>query len=196
MNTLELEILKQDKCIRIIKRKMRVTKVGMLTSFYVCYRDIYLKEQLLKSKNNYVKAEHMSDFINKLGISETKPVDFIYDKDLIINQLIDLNIEFKKNIAFCVDNRIFTKRFILSFCKNVEFSNHLLRFNNQFQYQIASLSAYVTGQISKEVLEEDMKEISLFTKKKRYNNRFFKKTFLEIEKTAFQIEQVLKRRLN
>lgn len=172
-----------------IEQGLRVLRVYALSKLYADYRDIYLNECLLKHDNDYSNAEKLSDMINSVFMGETKPTDFIKDYDKITNELIDKSREFKIeldriNQSTCGLN----KKGVLAFCKQVEHGSfHLLKINNQFHYQSRYLLSYCQSAIDKETFLEGMKEVSLFTKKKKTNNQFFKRTFLAIEKTHYEI---------
>jgi hypothetical protein len=68
-------------------------------------------------------------------------------------------------------------------CKKIERGrgHHILKSNMNFQYQVKALSLYVVKAISKETFLERIKETSIIDGSKKYNNSYFKKTFLSIE---------------
>lgn len=179
-----------------IDQGLRVLRIYALSKFYADYRDIYLNECILKQKSTYADAEKMSDMINSIFMGETKPVDFVKDEDKIINDLIDKNRYFKFELdRVNQSNCGLTKEGVLAFCKRVEHGRfHILKINTQFNYQSAYLLSYLQNRIGKEVFLDGIKEISIFTKNKKTNNKFFKKTFLEIEKTHYEImnKQILR----
>lgn len=178
----------------------RILRVYILSKFYCDYRDIYLNECLLKHKNDYIGAEKTSDFINSVFGGETKPVDFIYQEQDLINDLISKNKLFNEEINMLEKLNIgINKKNIVAFCKNVEHRCfHILKSNIQFKYQCHSLYSYSMNNINKNELIKGMEQICIFSKKSKLNNKYFKKTFLEIEKTYYEIasKQIIRKLKN
>lgn len=167
-----------------LKQNLRILKVYSLARFYVSFRDIYLNECMLKHENNYLKAENSSEMFNNIFGAKTIPTDFIKDDDKIINDLIDKNIEFKKDLDYLkISICELDKYSVIAFCKYVEFNFHILKINNNFIYQSQNLVSYVSKFITKKQFLQGFKEIDIFTGDKKVNNLFYKKTFLAVEKT-------------
>lgn len=170
-------------------QKERILRVYALTRLYCDYRDIYLNECLLKQKTNYFDAEKTSNFINCVFKGETKPVDFIKNEDKLIDDLISQNQIFKYELGIVSDLFIgLNEKIVMSFCKNVEHGDfHILKSNIGFKYQIHALFHYYSGVITKDEFLYGIQELSIFTGKRKLNNRLFKKTFLSIESKYYEI---------
>lgn len=139
---------------------------------------------MLKHDNNYSKAENTSEMFNRVFGFETSPTDFIKEDEKIIDDLIDKNIEFKKDLDYLDFSSCgLDKHTVIAFCKEVEFNFHILKVNNNFIYQSQNLLAYVSKFTTKKQFLEGIKEIDIFTGNKKVNNKFFKRTFLAIEET-------------
>ena len=170
-------------------QKDRILRVYALTRFYCNYRDIYLNECLLKHDTNYLDAEKTSHLINYIFKGDTKPVDFIKDEDKLVDDLISKNENFKHELG--VVSKIFiglNEKIVMAFCRNVEHGDfHILKSNIGFQYQIHALLNYYSGVITKDEFLYGIQELSIFTGKRKFNNKLFKKTFLSIESKYYEI---------
>lgn len=172
-----------------IEQGLRVLRVYALSKLYSDYRDIYLNECILKHEGSYQNAENISDMINSVVNGNTKPTDFVKDENKIINELIEKSKDFKFELERIHQSTCgLNKKGVLAFCKQVEHGDfHLLKINNQFHYQSRYLLSYSQNAINKDTFLEGMKEVSIFTGKRKTNNALFKKTFLAIEKTHYEI---------
>jgi len=175
--------------IRKIQQKQRILRVYALSKLYADYREIYINECILKTENNYFEAEKTSNFINEVFGGETKPTDFIFEHNKTINKLIDKANEFKDELKRIDKTSLgLNKKNVLAFCKEVEHGKyHILKSNIQFYYQTIALYNYSEGRCSKELFLEGMTQIDIFTKKRKTNNAYYKKTFLEVEKSYYAI---------
>ena len=178
-------------------QRNRILKVFVLSKLYADFKDFYLYECLLKQTSDYKSAERMSDLMNGLFNQDTKPVDFIVDKDKIANDLIDKSIKFKNFLKNIKGNNLgLYEEAIKAFCKNVEHGEyHNLKINNNFFYQTKWLLNYSLDNVSKKDFLEGIKEVNIFSKTKKYNNVFYKRTFLAIENTYDDImsKQILRK---
>lgn len=172
-----------------LSQRDRVLRVFVLARLYCDFRDIYLNECSLNHSNNYKSAENTSDMMNIIFNQDTTPTDFIIDKEKITNDLIDKSVNFNKNLKELKGNYIgLNEKIVRAFCKNVEHGNfHLLKINNSFVYQTNWLLDYVLNIIGKDTFLEGFKEINIFSKSRKYNNLKYKRTFLAIEKTYYEI---------
>lgn len=167
----------------------RILTVFALSKFYSDYREIYLLECLLKSENNYTKAEETSAFINAIFNGKTTPSEFLKNHEDIINELIDKNKYFNLELdRINQSGTSLNKKNVLAFCKLVEHGSfHLLKINLNFNYQVNFLLHYINQLITKEVFFEGMMETSFINGSRKKNNVIFKKTFLAIEKTYYEV---------
>jgi hypothetical protein len=172
-----------------LEQKNRILRVYALAKLYSDYRDIYLSECLLKCNTTYFEAEKTSDFINSIFKGDTKACDFIKNEDELINELISKTKIFKYELE--IVSKLFiglNDKLVMSFCKDIEHGNfHILKSNIGFIYQIHSLLNYYNGSINKDEFLYGIQEFSIFTKKRKFNNKLFKKTFLSIESKYYEI---------
>ena len=184
------------KIILKSNQRNRILKVFVLAKLYADFKDFYLHECLLKQTSDYKSAERMSSLMNGLFNQDTKPVDFIVDKDKITNDLIDKSVKFKEFLKNIQGNSIgLNEASIKAFCKNVQHGEyHNLKINNNFYYQTKWLLNYSLDNVSKKDFLEGIKEVNIFSKTKKYNNGFYKRTFIAIENTYNEImsKQILR----
>jgi hypothetical protein len=171
------------------EQRQRVLTVFALSKFYSDYREIYLLECLLKLDNNYTKAEETSAFINSIFNGNTTPSEFMKNHEEIINELIDKNKYFNLELdRINQSGTSLNKKNVLAFCKLVEHGSfHLLKINLCFNSQVNFLLHYIDELIPKEALLIGMMETSFIDGRRKKNNVLFKKTFLAIEKTYYEV---------
>ena len=172
-----------------ISQRDRLFRVFTLAKVYCDFRDIYLKECILKSKNDYKEAEKFSGLMNSIFGTDSTPSSFITDYEKTTNELIDNVSNFKSLLKSLEGNSIgLNEKCIIAFCNNVEHGSfHLLKINNCFKYQTNWLLNYYLNYVGKDAFLEGFKETDIFSKSKKYNNIEYKRTFLAIEKTYYEI---------
>lgn len=169
------------------KNITRIIRVCFLAKYYCAYRDIYLNQRLLEYENNYIEAEEFSDNLNSIFGLESKPTDFLHNENDLSNKIIDTHRWFDNEMKN-LDGFVLSKNAVMAFVKSIEHGDfHILKSNPNFVYQMESIMAYGFGISDKEHFLEGIKEVSIFTKRSKFNNRLLKKTFLEVEKRYFEI---------
>lgn len=170
----------------------RIIKVSNLANLYYLYHSIELKRRIILANNNYESCENIANFINMLGFN-VSPIDFIVDEDKESNEIIDLHNNFTNYLNSCY--HFLDIDTVVSFCKEVENTFHILKINMQFHYMMSSLFAYSFGIIGKSDLLYELKEVSIFTGRRadKINRRYIYRTFISVEETY---NKILQKKLN
>ena len=142
----------EKKNTRHLLRSKRIIQLRLLIGYWHRYELRQLKASLMNSDNNYREAESFSDLINALFGRDTRPSDFLHDKEELANSCIDLTCELKKSERHMKEAG-FDMGTVNAFCKDVEHndSSFLIKPYGQFAlYLLDSLFAYDTNQIGRE----------------------------------------------
>ena len=142
----------EKKNTRHLLRSKRIIRLRFLIGYWHRYELRQLKASLMDSKNDYKEAESLSDLINALFGRDTRPSDFLHDKEELANSCIDLTCELK-NSERHMKEAGFDMRTVNAFCKDVEHNDpsFLIKPYGQFAlYLLDSLFAYDTHQIGRE----------------------------------------------
>lgn len=142
----------EKKNTRHLLRSERIIRLCLLLRYWHRYELRQLKASLMNSENNYREAESFSDLINALFGRDTRPSDFLHDKEELANSCIDLTCELKESERHMKEAG-FDMGTVNAFCKDVEHndSSFLIKPYGQFAlYLLDSLFAYDTHQIGRE----------------------------------------------
>lgn len=142
----------EKKNTRHLLRSKRIIRLRLLIGYWHRYELRQLKASLMNSDNNYREAESFSDLINALFGRDTRPSDFLYNKEELADRCIDLTCELKKSERYMKEAG-FDMRTVNAFCKDVEHNDpsFLIKPYGQFAlYLLDSLFAYDTHQIGRE----------------------------------------------
>lgn len=181
-----MEILIGNSQAKIERRNSRLIRLYILSEAYNRYQMFYLNQCVLKHSSNYVLAENTSTLINTIFKGETKPSDFLKDENQAINDLIDSH----QSYQYFLNKTHLDKVIVDAFCKSSEHNfGSILKINSiAFTRQVAVLTLYNAGEITKEQLQEALIDFCIFTKKtKKLNTTLLKKTVYSIEKLYTEI---------
>lgn len=177
------------------RRNTRLVRLYILSEAYFKYQIFYLNQCVLKHNNDYQLAESTSNMINTIFNGQTTASDFIKSEDEKTNEVIETYNEYQSFL-----NKTFLdKKVVDAFCKASEHSfGTMLKINSTgFSSQITALILYNSGEISKQQVQNALKDYCIFTKKtKKLNTKLFKKTITSIEKLYSEILEKKIIRLN
>lgn len=148
----------KSKDLRKIERSQRLVKYYLLFRFAHLYSYRYLNSCLMKHENNYIGAESMSDMMNGVFGENTKPTDFLHDKDEIADKCIDITNQMKA-LEKSFETLGIDPEDVYAFCKEVEHGKKAFWFKSHGQmasFILEDILNYDLGIISKEEAEYKM----------------------------------------
>ena len=186
------EIRTATKRLNRINRIIRVLRLFAIVKAYHHYTTMQLYRESLEIENSWKNAEHMSHWMNVLmPHKETRPTDFMRNKDEDTDVVIDNYEDFKKWMKIAEAAGV-SEKTLTAFCKNVDNLQSVFRLKTlghiYYPEWLMALFLYLNESISKAELENSFVEYSLFTgKSKPANIAIFRKVVLEIEEVISQI---------
>jgi hypothetical protein len=195
-----------DGMIRILNKRnrrrqaWRILRLTFLTEAFEKYLNIELKRRLLESENTWKSAEQAKVLVALFFPGkETKTEDFIHDKNMLSDEIIDGYGEFKKFVSEYGPAFNIPEGAVMAFCKHEKENRQIFPLAEidciHYDVYLNNLFSYVTGEIGKEQLKNSIVMTFPFSlKKQSLNISRFRRSMIRAELLLEEMQRKMENR--